>query len=667
MLKALSRMERTRSLIIVGFAVLMAVSLVIFYAPGRTARTLDPSRSTEVVAKVGGDDITVGDLTRLKESYMQMFGGQMDIARLGGDRRLLDGLIHDRVIAQEAARLGLAVSDAEVADALRKQVADASGNIDMDRYREMAVARAGSIDNFERSFRDSLAARKLQAFITAGVNVSEDEVREQYKRDKTDFNLLYVVVAADQLAKKIQLSDQELRDYYQQHQTDFRYLTPQKKIRYIFIDQQKAGSKLQISDDELHQEFNNLTGEARSAGVKVQQIVLKVARPDLDAQVKAKADELAQKASNASEEAFADLARGNSEDVATARGGGYLAKPFKKNPNKLDTLYDRVADMQPGEVSITIKYAGTYYILRRGEEVPKTFEEAKNDLRVSAQNRRSYAVAQRLAARAEELLKQSHDAQAVAQQLAAEANMTPAEMVRETGYIKPGDDVPEIGSNQQFEAAIDPLNNPNDVGERTGIKNGFAIPMLVDKKEPRIPEFDEVRAQVEDALRKERAKTQVDQVARDLAANTASAGELKAAAERLGLTAEESNQYKLGAPLGRAGTSPAMDEAIFNLQDGGVTKTPIKVGDSWIIIGLTKRDDADMAAFATQRDTLMKEALNQRRQQVFDDYITNVQAGMQRDGHIKIYDDVLAQLSEDEEAPAAAPQPQRPRLPIPTK
>src|SRR5919199_6284469 len=107
MLKALSRMERTRSLIIVGFAVLMAVSLVIFYAPNRTARTLDPSHSTEVVARVGGEDITVGDLSRLKESYMQMFGGQMDIARLGGDRRLLDGLIHDRVIAQEAARLGL--------------------------------------------------------------------------------------------------------------------------------------------------------------------------------------------------------------------------------------------------------------------------------------------------------------------------------------------------------------------------------------------------------------------------------------------------------------------------------------------------------------------------------------------------------------------------------
>ena len=37
MLKQLGRLERTRSIIIIGFAVLMAVSLVLFYAPGRNS------------------------------------------------------------------------------------------------------------------------------------------------------------------------------------------------------------------------------------------------------------------------------------------------------------------------------------------------------------------------------------------------------------------------------------------------------------------------------------------------------------------------------------------------------------------------------------------------------------------------------------------------------
>ena len=74
MLKQLARLERTRKYVILGFAVLMAVSLIIFYAPGRTARNIDPSKNTEVVAKVGADRITVADLALIRENYQQMFG-----------------------------------------------------------------------------------------------------------------------------------------------------------------------------------------------------------------------------------------------------------------------------------------------------------------------------------------------------------------------------------------------------------------------------------------------------------------------------------------------------------------------------------------------------------------------------------------------------------------
>ena len=236
----------------------------------------------------------------------------------------------------------------------------------------------------------------------------------------------------------------------------------------------------------------------KQAGVKVQQILLKVARKDLDKQVEEKAKDLIKKArgtgTKATKEAFAELARGNSEDPATAKNGGFLSRLVKRNPNKPDALYDRALDMEPGDVSdIPIKYAGNWYILRRDESVQQTFEEAKPTLLVSSRNRRAYVVAAKLAERAQTRLKETKDPKKVAQELAAEANMSPAEMVRETPYIKPGDDVPEIGSNQQFEAAIAPLNNPNDVGERTGVKGGFAIPMFVEKREPRIPDFDEVK------------------------------------------------------------------------------------------------------------------------------------------------------------------------------
>src|SRR6185312_12811487 len=150
MLKQLGRLERTRNIVILLFAILMAVSLVIFYAPGRTSSNLDPSKNTEVLAKVGSRTITVADLARIRENYTQMFGNRINLAQLGGNKRFLDGLIGRHVIAQEAERLGLAASDAELAEKIRKQFSDASGNfVGFDRYKESVTARYGDIESYE--------------------------------------------------------------------------------------------------------------------------------------------------------------------------------------------------------------------------------------------------------------------------------------------------------------------------------------------------------------------------------------------------------------------------------------------------------------------------------------------------------------------------------------
>lgn len=671
MLKLLSRLERTRGIIIVGFAVLMAVSLIVFYAPGRNSNNVEPSKNTEVVARVGWEEITVAEVARLKENYLQMFGGQVTIAQLGGYKRFVDGLIRNRVVAQEAARLGLSASDAEVREKLFKQFSDASGQfVGMQRYKESVTARYGDVEAFERTVRDEIAQEKLRAFVTAAVKVSDEEVQEDYKRTHSTFDITYAVISADKLAEKIQPSDEELKNYYEQHKADFNIPVPQKKIRYIYIDQAKAGDRLQISDKDLREEFDKLTPENRQAGVKVQQIFLKVARKNLDAQVEQKAKDLIQKIYAASadtrEKVFTDLARGNSEDPATAKNGGYLPRPVKKNPNKVDALYDRTVDMQPGDVSdIPIRYAGNWYILRRGESVPKTFEEAKPELLASLRNRKGYAVAAKLAERAQNRLKETKDPQKVAQELAAEANMTPGEMVKETPFIKPDDDVPGIGSSQQFEAVIAPLSNPNDVGERTGVKGGFAIPMLVEKKEPRIPNFEEVKTKIAQAVKQQRAKEQLEQKAKEIAASAGSAAELKAAAEKAGFEVATETGYKLGSTLGKAGTSPALDEAVYALKTGEVTKSPLKVGDTWVVLVVANRHEADLAEFAKQRDQSTQTMLSARQNQLYEDYISAVQQRLKQDGKIKLYPEVLASLEESE--PEIAPRPQRPQFPIPTR
>jgi len=498
----------------------------------------------------------------------------------------------------------------------------------------------------------------LRAFVTASVNVSDGEVEQEYKRRNSTFDVSYIAVTADKLAAKIQPSDEELKSYYESHKTDYRYLEPQKKVRYLFIDTEKVGSKLNISDADLKSEYDNLKPEFKEAGIKIQQIMLKVARKDLDPQVEQKAKDLLTKLRGAGgkgdEAAFAEAARGNSEDPTTARNGGFLEKPFKRDPNKPNSLYDRVADMQPGEISdIPIRYLGNWYILRRGDVVQKTFAEAKPELLVSLRNRRGYGAAFQVAQKAHTRLQETKDPQKVAQEFAAEANMSPAEMVRETPFVKPGDDVPDIGSNQQFEQAIESLANPNDVGEVTGVKGGFAVPMLVEKRDPRIPDFDEVKSKVSDAIKQQRAKEQLEQKAKDLAASITSPDALKAEGDKQGFDSGREESFKLGSSLGKAGISPQLDDLIYNMKAGEVSKTPIRVEDKWVIVGVSKKTDADMTGLFAQRDTLKQSMTSERQDQVFEDYIAGVEQKMKRDGKIKIYQNVLAQLQEEE--PAAEP------------
>ena len=382
-----------------------------------------------------------------------------------------------------------------------------------------------------------------------------------------------------------------------------------------------------------------------------QEIVLRVPKPEDDAMIFGKASTIHEKLTRSgqmvTETEFGDVAKGKSENPASAVNDGRLKGPVRENLNNPTDPYQRLITMKPGSVTEPISYQGRYFILRRGEDVPKSFEEAKKELEVSLRNRRAYGVAAELAQKVTDSLKQSKDPQKTAGEFAGEANMNVAEMVRETAYVKPGDDVPNIGTSPQFEEGIALLENQNDVGDKIPVQNGFAIPLLVEKKEPRDAEFDEVKTQITETVKIEKARAQVEEIAKQIAAGASSVAALAASAQGKNLKVLESKSFILGSPLGTgpsASTNEALEDAIFAMKEGEVTKTPISIGDSWFIVGVNKREEGNMNEFATERDSLMDTMLNRKRGEVFGDYLTATKQKMEAAGSIKIYEDALAKL-----------------------
>ncbi|MGE3468487.1 MAG: peptidyl-prolyl cis-trans isomerase [Pyrinomonadaceae bacterium] len=647
MLKFFKRLEKTRNFVLLLFAIVMVGSLVFFYTPSSNIQMANLSQSEESVASVSGHAITVGELVRQKENYSQFGQGQSFPTKM-----ILDGMIGSRIARVEAERLGLRASDAEVAAEIRERNKPTDGTpFNQEVYERNVIESFGNISSYEQSVRDDLSAKKLEAFITSGVTVSEQEVLDDFQRKNTKFDVSYVAVNSTDLSKKITPTEAELRDYFEKNKQSYYISSPQKKIKYVFVNTAKIGEKLNIPEADIKAEYDGLTPDKKIAGVNGQEIVLRVPRPDQEGQVSLKAAELVQQLKKdgptVSEEAFATVAKGHSENPATAQSGGKLAGPVKQNPNKPDDPYQRLLTMKPGDVTEPISYQGRYFILRRGEDEPKSYETAKKELEVSLRNRRAYSVAAELAQRVSVSLKETKDPAKTAQAFAAEANMGAAEMVKETDFVKPGDEVANIGVSPQFEEGIAPLNNVGDVGEKTPIQNGFAIPMLADKKEPRDAEFDEVKDQIVDVVKLEQARAQVESIARQIAEAAGSAGALSGAASAKGMTAKDQKNFVLGSPLGEgptAATSEELETAIYAMKAGDVTKTPLKVGDNWYVVAVNSREEADTAEFAKQRSSLMQQMLATKRMRVFSDYLAETKRDMEANGSIKIYQAALDKI-----------------------
>src|SRR5204863_2501931 len=137
--------------------------------------------------------------------------------------------------------------------------------------------------------------------------------------------------------------------------------------------------------------------------------------------------------------------------------------------------------------------------------------------------------------------------------------------------------------------------------------------MLVDKKDPRIPEFDEVKSKIADQIKQQRAKEQLEQKAKDLLASLNSPDAIKAAGEKEGFDSGLEEGFKVNSSLGKAGTSVALDDVIFGMKQGELSKTPIKVDDKWVIVGIVKRIEPDFTAFNNgDRERLRDSLLSSR-------------------------------------------------------
>lgn len=200
---------------LITFIIVVVGGVFVFYLSGSGAGG-GSGIGTGALVELGGRRYTESDLQRFRDSREESLRRELGDAFNSTpqvdsylDQVAAQQLVHRAVLAYEAERLGLRVSDDEV----RRYVAelglfrDENGTVNAAALRDFARAQYGSEQRFIREIRDDLLISKLYRLMEASVAVSDAEARAALRYRGEEIQIAYVALDPTALAQNLEIDE----------------------------------------------------------------------------------------------------------------------------------------------------------------------------------------------------------------------------------------------------------------------------------------------------------------------------------------------------------------------------------------------------------------------------------------------------------------------------
>ena len=486
MLEAIRRSSRS-TIIYVLFAVLIAV-FVINFGPG--SRGCGAELTSSYAARVAGS--TISD-QEYRLSYIAL-GGPNIPPQFAKERRLkefvMDKLIERELLAQEAERLGFAVSEKEVEDMAaegkmyilgvprRADELFVDGHFSYDRLKAVCQNRLGvSVARFIEVQRREMLADKVKQLLLGGIRVTPDEVKADYDQKETQASLVYVRFQPRQFEDKVTLTPEEIAAWQAAHKDEIQKQYEEHAFLYKKQDKQARLARILVKIPEG-------APEGDPAAWKTQD--------DKFLKVKAKIERAGRRIKAG--EDFAVVAKAMSEDDATKDKGGEAGWKKKAQAQLgADNEAQVFTDAKEGDVVGPVR-------TDRGLEVIKVEGFREGDLPLDAvaseiaeEKLRQERAKVRARDAATEAIAGVRDGQSLSEQFPKPTDTDESNPLKklmgppvadETGpFARHGELIPQVGVSadlmkKAFELKAGEVAGPFEVG------GGFVVASLKERKEP---------------------------------------------------------------------------------------------------------------------------------------------------------------------------------------
>lgn len=630
--------SRAKAVRIVLGAVLMlvAISMVVTLIPGFGSSAGD--QNDQVVAEVGGEVLSARDLQTRVQNALR--GGQIPqsmVALLVPE--IVDNEITTRAVVYEAKRMGLQVSEADVARAIRSfapMLYQDGKFVGREAYAAYLAQMNFTIPEFESNVASEMLLTKMKNLVAEGVVVTNEEVERAYKMKNETAKIEYVSVDPAKFRPQATASPAEIQQYFQENAASFR-IKEQRAFQMLVVEEEKIAATITIPEAELRRDYEANKDSFRTPErVKVRHILLKTTdKPQNEIpKIKAKAEDLLKQLKGGAD--FATLAKKYSEDTGSAVKGGDLDWVTRGQtvPN-----FERTAfSLAPKQLSGIVQTEYGFHIIQvmeKQEARLKSFEEAKESL---ASERKKQTVYDRMQALSDEmraeLVKAPQSGAQIAQKLGVEFVNVPK--------AGAGDPLPMVGASKDLDEGVFSLGRGDVTPVLQVPGNKLVVASVVDIMPSRPAQLAEVESTVRAGVVERKVRQLVDQKARELVEKAKANGDLKQAAQALGLTWKSAPEFKRsGAVEGLGAGSQVMDA--FNKPIGSVFG-PIPVGEARFVCKVVGRTLPDPAKLAEEREMLIGELKHSKALERYALFADGVRAELVRKGKIKVHQKVVDRI-----------------------
>jgi peptidyl-prolyl cis-trans isomerase D len=264
----LDRMRRHKNILKWSLAVVV-LTFILLYIPDFVSTRPNGTGAApgEIVAEVGGREVTAGEFQQRYisqiQAYRNQLGGSVNtslLRQLGVDQQILNQMIEEQVALIEADRNGIRVTD----DELAQQILSLPGLqengrfIGETRYRQLLQSQNPPMTatQFEEGLRRSLVVDKLRSALTDWMAVSDSDLEREYTQRNEKVKLQVVALTADRFRDKVTVSDADVAAYYQSHSAEYRR-GEQRKIKYLLLDREQARQKIVVPPADVQRYYND--------------------------------------------------------------------------------------------------------------------------------------------------------------------------------------------------------------------------------------------------------------------------------------------------------------------------------------------------------------------------------------------------------------------------